>query len=93
MRRFVYLAMAVSAVIGFGHSHTSAQIINGCVSKNGTLKIVADSTDCSSRETPISWNQVGPEGEPGLQGEPGEPGLYETRDFHPLGLTGYLTEF
>lgn len=30
------------------------QIINGCISKNGTLKIVADAADCSSRETPIT---------------------------------------
>ena len=51
MRRFIYLAMAVSAFIGFGHSNASAQVINGCVSKNGTLKIVADPSDCTSRET------------------------------------------
>ena len=30
------------------------QFINGCISKNGTLKIVADPADCSSRETPIT---------------------------------------
>jgi hypothetical protein len=32
------------------------QIINGCVkNKNGTLRIVTDPADCTSRETPISW--------------------------------------
>jgi len=42
---------------------TSAQVINGCVKdKNGALRIVADPADCTSRETPISWNQVVPEG-------------------------------
>ena len=30
------------------------QFINGCISKNGTLKIVADPADCTSRETPIT---------------------------------------
>ena len=30
------------------------QVINGCITKNGTLKIVADPTDCSPRETPIT---------------------------------------
>ena len=55
MGRFIYGVMVVSAVIGFGHSQASAQVINGCIAKNGTLKIVADSSDCSSRETPISW--------------------------------------
>lgn len=34
---------------------TPEQFINGCISKNGTLKIVAEATDCSPRETPISW--------------------------------------
>jgi hypothetical protein len=44
----------------------SAQVINGCVkAKNGALRIVADPADCTSRETPISWNQLGPQGEPG----------------------------
>ncbi len=51
MRRFIYLVIAVSAIIGFGTSSASAQMINGCVSKNGSLKVVADPTDCSSRET------------------------------------------
>ncbi len=30
------------------------QFINGCISKNGTLKIVADPADCTARETPIT---------------------------------------
>ena len=55
MRGLFYLVMTVSAIIIFGHSQTSPQVINGCVSKNGTLKIVTDPSDCSDRETPISW--------------------------------------
>ena len=55
MRRFICLVIAVSAIIGFGHSNVSAQVINGCISKNGTLKIVNDPADCSDRETPTSW--------------------------------------
>ena len=30
------------------------QFINGCISKNGTLKIVDDPAGCTSRETPIT---------------------------------------
>lgn len=30
------------------------QFINGCIAKNGTLKIVAGPADCTSRETPIT---------------------------------------
>jgi hypothetical protein len=53
----------------------SAQTINGCVkNKNGALRIVADPAGCSSRETPISWNQTGPQGEPGIDGVDGAPG-------------------
>jgi len=68
------MTMAVSVIIGSGHSHASAQVINGCVSKNGSLRIVADSVECADRETPISWNSQGPQGETGPQGEPGAPG-------------------
>jgi hypothetical protein len=31
------------------------QAVNGCIKSNGTIKIVNDPADCSSRETPISW--------------------------------------
>jgi len=45
---------------------TSAQVINGCVkASNGALRIVADPAECKARETPISWDQAGPQGEPG----------------------------
>jgi len=37
------------------NSHASAQVINGCIKGNGTLKIVADSSGFTLRETPISW--------------------------------------
>ena len=74
MRRFIYLVIAAGAVIIFGTSRASAQVINGCIKGNGTLKIVADPSDCTSRETPISWNQAGPQGEPGEPGPQGEPG-------------------
>ena len=55
MRRFIYLTIAASAVIGFGITSASAQVINGCIKGNGTLKIVDDPADCSDRDTPISW--------------------------------------
>ena len=85
MRQLIYQVIAVSAIIAFGHSQASAQVINGCVSKNGTLKIVADLSDCSLRETPISWNQAGPQGESGETGPQGELGAYHgTRRIIPV---------
>jgi hypothetical protein len=53
---------------------TQENLIHGCIKKNATLKIVSNPANCSSGETPISWNQQGPQGEPGPAGEPGLPG-------------------
>jgi hypothetical protein len=72
------LSLALSLAVVFLGSIVSAQVINGCAkTKNGALRIVADPADCTSRETPISWNQVGPQGAPGVDGVDGvdgEPG-------------------
>jgi len=58
-------------------------IINACVAKDGTLRVVISEEQCKSKETPLSWNkqgEQGPQGEPGPQGEQGEqgpmPGFY-----------------
>jgi hypothetical protein len=53
MRQFIYLAMAVSAVIGFGHSNASAQVINGCIKGNGTLIDI-----CLNNATLSGWGGV-----------------------------------
>jgi hypothetical protein len=43
---------------------------------NGALRVVADNqTDCHAKETPISWNVVGP---PGPKGDPGADGVSPT---------------
>lgn len=52
----------------------STQVIYGCIKSNGTLRIVGDSTQCSANETPILWNQLGPQGPRGEQGPPGPAG-------------------
>ncbi len=60
-----------------------AQEIDSCVNdRKGSLRVVGDPSECSpSKETPLSWNQVGPmgpqgePGEPGAQGEPGATGM------------------
>ena len=41
------------------------QVINACVKKRGAMRIVSDLSECKRRETPLSWNQVGAQGEPG----------------------------
>jgi len=47
-------------------------IINACVAKDGTVRIVALEDQCKDKETPLSWNIMG---EPGPQGEPGPTGV------------------
>lgn len=38
-----------------------AQVIHACVGQNGQLRLVETSDECRHNETPISWNQAGPE--------------------------------
>jgi hypothetical protein len=36
----------------------NAEVIYGCVAKNGALSIVNGPNQCGSKDTPISWNSV-----------------------------------
>jgi len=58
----------------------STAVIQSCLDKQGTPHIVADGATCSRGETPLSWNQVGPQGPAGATGPQGDPG--------PAGPTG-----
>ena len=84
------LSVAVILVmIGVSYP-ASAQVINACVGARGALRIVANPTDCTSREASISWNRVGPRGEPGAAGDPGpagEPGS-DAEVLHVFDRTG-----
>ncbi len=74
IRAIVIAATFLAATLSSG---ASAEVINGCIKSNGTLKVVADLSQCSSREAPISWNVQGPKGDmgdPGMDGEPGPAG-------------------
>ncbi len=60
-------AWAVFAV-QFAAPFAVAQEIHSCINKKGSIRIVADPSQCKSSETPLSWNQVGPQGPIGLPG-------------------------
>jgi hypothetical protein len=50
-------------------------VIHGCVrGLTGILRIVGPSGQCLPGETPISWNQTGPQGPQGQQGPKGDTG-------------------
>lgn len=62
------LSASVASVVTAGASD-EPNAIHGCVAhRTGALRIVSDSTACTPRETPISWNQ---QGVPGPAGPPG----------------------
>lgn len=63
-----------------GVGSVTAQVINTCVdNKQGTIR-VASTAGCRSNETPLSWNQLGPQGPQGATGPAGPMG--------PVGATG-----
>ena len=51
------------------------QTFYACVNNSsGTIKIIDEDENCKNNETWISWNQKGPQGDPGEQGPQGEAG-------------------
>ena len=48
-----------------------ADTINGCVSSNGSLRVILGSDACKNNEFAISWNSAGLQGPPGPQGPAG----------------------
>jgi Collagen triple helix repeat (20 copies) len=48
-------------------------VIHACYRANGNLRLV-DKSSCTGNETPISWNQSGPQGPEGVAGPQGTPG-------------------
>jgi len=50
-------------------------VVHGCVQPNGNLRVVDSTTSaCKKKETPLNWNQTGPQGPPGPKGDTGSPG-------------------
>jgi hypothetical protein len=43
-------------------------IINVCVAKNGSMRVVAVEEQCKNKETPLSWNKQGEPGQDGVSG-------------------------
>lgn len=60
-------------VIGFASIVGIGELIHGCVSSTGAIRIVMNST-CAEGETLLEWNKVGPAGPQGIQGKEGPKG-------------------
>ena len=59
----VGIALFGTAYLAFAQGDN---IINVCVAKDGSMRVVAGEEQCKSKETPLSWNK---------QGEPGPAGM------------------
>jgi hypothetical protein len=82
MKRVVIGALAgvLLGAVGIGWAAIPSgggSVISGCYEKRtGVLRVIdaeAGKT-CTQWETPISWSQQGPKGDPGVAGAKGEPG-------------------
>jgi hypothetical protein len=88
------LAVAIAGVVVGSALSTvavaSGGTIQGCVdARTGVLRVVATADDCRRTESPLTWNEVGPQGdtgEQGEQGEQGEAGTFEGSFASPNGL-------
>ena len=60
-----------AALAGSAAFANGSQVISGCILPSGQLRIAAA---CASNETPISWNQQGPQGPAGATGPQGPAG-------------------
>jgi hypothetical protein len=71
-------ALAVSGGIAYATIPGSGGVVSACYSKAGDLRVIdaEGGAPCKSGETPLSWNQQGPKGDPGPQGEPGPSDAY-----------------
>jgi hypothetical protein len=99
MSRTVLVGTLVGAVgLGVGVAVASGHddVITGCYNRtNGNLRVVDAGAECREHEMPISWNEQGPQGEPGPQGPMGPMGAAgpagpqgETGPAGPQGETG-----
>lgn len=93
MKRFAVAgaAIAASAAIAGVALATipNAGVINGCFDKNnGQLRVIdaQAAAGCLKPETAISWNQIGPQGEQGIQGPVGPQGSQGIQG--PIGVPG-----
>lgn len=73
MRSLTVIALAAGIIL-LAAPAAQADVIDACVNKKGSMRIVSDPSQCKPSESSLSWNQQGPQGEPGDPGQPGDPG-------------------
>jgi len=90
------MAVLLTGIVAFASIPGGDGVINGCYKKSGgTLRVIDPAvSQCDSRaETPISWNQTGPQGPQGIQGVQGPVGPAGPQGLQgPQGTTGATGE-
>jgi hypothetical protein len=68
--------LALSSMVAYATIPDANDVIHGCYKKNGgTLRVIDSGVEqCSSNESPLSWNQSGPQGPQGPSGATGPAG-------------------
>jgi hypothetical protein len=67
-------ATIATVLLSIGQAFAVTQAINACLDNNGAIRVLQVNqygfppNPCQSYETPISWNNTGPQGAPGVSG-------------------------
>jgi hypothetical protein len=62
-------ALVTAGGLAYATIPDSNGVIHGCYAKNtGALRVIDTGQACTSKETPLDWNQTGPQGAPGAPG-------------------------
>ena len=72
----IWLGLGLAGATPAAYAHGgNTSLIHGCVNKNnGTLRIIAATGTCTSKETLLDWNIAGPAGPAGATGATGPAG-------------------
>ena len=71
---YFYRSLLAVPLSAFLLGEASAQLIHACVNHEGGLR-VSSTAGCRNNESPLSWNQSGPQGPQGSTGPQGPQGL------------------
>lgn len=70
----VAATVVVMTTVASGHGSQTSDVIQGCVSGGGVLRVLGSGQTCHAGETAISWNVTGPPGPAGAPGAAGAAG-------------------
>jgi hypothetical protein len=72
----ITLTFSLASIVAYATIPDANGILHGCYKKSGgTLRLIDNAAEqCGANETPVNWNQTGPQGPAGPQGPEGPAG-------------------